>query len=124
LTRRPHEESDRALLAFYLHLLANDLRAGRWERCTVIGWPDNHSADHLLAWSWIDGARRSLIVVNWSPDPAQGRITLDWGDLRGRSWAFTDVLTGTRYERDGGELTWGGLYIERPGWGAHMFRVT
>jgi len=124
LTRRPHEESDRALLAFYLNLVANDVRAGDWERREVIGWPDNQSSEHLLAWSWTDGAKRALAVVNWSPAPAQGRITLDWDDLRGRSWAFTDVLTGTRYDRDGGELTWGGLYVERPGWGAHLFRVS
>ena len=124
LTRRPHEEADRALLAFYLNLLANNVRAGNWERRDVIGWPDNQSSEHLLSWSWSDGAARALVVVNWSPAPAQGRITLDWDDLHGRSWAFTDVLTGTRYDRDGGELTWGGLYVERPGWGAHLFRVS
>ena len=62
--------------------------------------------------------------MNWSPAPAQGRVYLGWDDLAGRSWAFTDVLAGTRYDRDGDDLARDGLYVDRPGWGAHVFRIS
>jgi len=123
LTRRPTEEADRALREFYLQLVADDVRAGQWERRDAIGWDDNPSAMHLLAWSWTDGQRRAVAVVNWSPAPAQGRVLLPWDDLDGRSLTLTDVLTGTCYDRDGGELQREGLYVDRPGWGAHVFAV-
>jgi hypothetical protein len=124
LTRRPKEELDPALRAFSLRLVANDMRAGRWERREAVGWPDNPSAMHMLAWTWTDGSSRSLAVVNWSPAPAQGRIILGWDDLDGRSWAFTDVLSASRYDRDGGDLARDGLYVDRPGWGVHLFRIS
>jgi hypothetical protein len=123
LTRRPTEAADPALREFYLQLVADDVRAGQWERRDAIGWDDNPSAMHLLAWSWTDGQRRAVAVVNWSPAPAQGRVLLPWDDLDGRSLTLTDVLTGTCYDRDGGELQREGLYVDRPGWGAHVFAV-
>src|SRR2546423_1486323 len=52
LVRRPEEPTDATLRSFYERLLAVDVRAGRWELCSCDGWPDNHSAQRLLAWSW------------------------------------------------------------------------
>ncbi|HLM28626.1 MAG TPA: hypothetical protein VK360_01795, partial [Acidimicrobiales bacterium] len=124
LTRRPVEEPDPELRAFYLRLVATDLRAGRWERRDVAGWPDNQTAEHLLAWSWTEGSRRSLTVVNWSGASAQGRIAMTGEPLGGRSWAFTDVLMGTRYDRHGDDLAANGLYVDLPRWGAHLFRIS
>lgn len=124
LTRRPHEETDAGLRAFYETLVANDIRTGQWEQRWAAGWPDNTSAEHLLAWTWTDGAVRALVVVNWSEAPSQGRVDLGWDDLGGRRWTFTDVLTGAVYERDGDELVRDGLYVERPPWGPHVFRVS
>ncbi len=124
LTRRPLEDLDPSLRAFYETLVANNVRTGQWEQHPPTGWPDNNSADHLLAWTWSDGSSRALVVVNWSEAGAQGRVHLGWDDLGGRHWTFTDVLTGIAYDRDGDDLARDGLYVERPPWGAHVFRVS
>jgi hypothetical protein len=123
LARRPEEPSDLALNAFYSTLVAADVRRGAWDLLACEGWPDNNSAERLLAWSWTDGDARTLIVVNGSDGPAQGRVRLAWGDLAGRSWSFTDVLDGTCFVRDGDELAREGLYVDRPGGGVHVLQV-
>ena len=123
LTRRPHEEPDPSWRAFYEALVAGDVRVGEWEQRGTTGWPDNASAEHIVAWTWTDGPHRALVVVNWSDAPAQARIPLAWDGLAGRRWVFTDVLKGTVFERDGDELARDGLYVDRPAWGFHVLRV-
>ena len=52
---RPDEPADEDLRAFYDRLLgavAAGLRDGDWQLCECSGWPDNHSADQLVAWCW------------------------------------------------------------------------
>ncbi len=94
-----------------------------WSLLACDGWPDNNSAERLLTWSWT-GERRTLVVVNGSDAPAQGRVRLPWPDLGGRTWTFTDMLDGTTFDRDGNGMLNDGLYVERPGWGIHLLRVT
>jgi hypothetical protein len=123
LARRPEEPSDPVLRAFYGALVAADVRRGQWDLLTCDGWPDNNSAERLLTWSWTDGDARTLVVVNGSDQPAQGRVRLPWDDLSGRSWSFADVLSDTCFVRDDDELGRDGLYVDRPGWGVHLLRV-
>jgi hypothetical protein len=89
----------------------------------VHGWPDNHNADRLLAWSWT-AAVRHLVVVNLSADPADGMADWPWPDDAGRRLVLTDRLTGERYERDGDDVVGNGVYVSVPGHGAHLFSVT
>ena len=76
LGRRPDETVDEELRAFDMQLLvaAAGSRHGDWALCAATGWPDNHSYDQLLAWSWTDGQHRSLVVVNYADAPASARI--------------------------------------------------
>jgi hypothetical protein len=124
LVRRPVESPDPDLRTFYCALVEADVRRGEWSLLACDGWPDNTSAERLLTWSWTDGADRSLVVVNGGDTPAQGRVRLAWPDLAGRSWSFVDALDGTAFVRDGDELDRDGLYVERPGWGTHLLRVS
>jgi hypothetical protein len=123
LARRPDEATDHRLLAFSERLLDRASRRGWWELAVCEGWPDNASAEQLLAWTWTDGADRRLVVVNYSGAAAQARVRLPWPDLAGRMWTLVDVMSGTTYERDGSEMAADGLYVDRPAWGYHVFRI-
>jgi hypothetical protein len=125
LRRRPEERADESLRAFYLLLIsaAVGIRRGDWALCAATGWPDNHSYEQLLAWSWSDQDRRAIVVINAAAAPASARIQLPWADLAGRTWRLDDVLTGDEYDRDGTELSAEGLYVELAPWQFHVLTV-
>src|SRR5581483_10720693 len=104
LRRRPDEQVDHALEAFYRALLEklqmSSFHEGDWELCERSGWPDNQSYLNLVAWCWRKGEARSLVVVNLSDLRSQGRVRLPWDDPAGRIWRFTDVFTGDVSQRD------------------------
>ena len=122
LRRRPDESVDEELRAFYLLLIAAaaTIRRGDWALCEATGWPDDHSYDQLLAWSWTDDDHRALVVINDADAPASARIQLPWDDLAGQTWLLDDVLAGVQYERDGTELDAEGLYVELAPWQFHV----
>jgi hypothetical protein len=127
LGRRPVESPDLELRAFVARLvaaLAGGVRRGVWALVPVWGWPDNPSADRLLAWSWTDADRRHLVVVNLSDGRADGRAQLPWTDLDRRTILFSDVLSGQRFERDGSALARDGLYVALDGHAMHVFEIT
>jgi len=127
LGRRPVEQPDVELRGFVgrlLAALAGGLRRGRWSMLPVWGWPDNPSAERLLAWSWEDGDRRHLVAVNLSDARADGRVQLRWTDLERRAIGFHDLLSGQRFERDGAALAREGLYVALDGHGMHVLELT
>jgi hypothetical protein len=129
LSRRPDEPPDAVLASWYRRLLAavasHQVRSGTWQLLGAAGWPDNDSCRNLLSWSWSGtGAGPYLVVVNFSAEPAQGRIGLHWTGLRGRGWTLTDLLDDRVFERDGDELADHGLYVDLPPWGCHLLEVT
>jgi hypothetical protein len=127
LGRRPAEQPDLELRAFVgrlLAALAGGLRRGVWALVPIWGWPDNPSAERLLAWTWTDPDHRHLVIVNVSADRADGRVQLSWTDLEGRTIILDDLLSGQRFERDGNELASAGLYVALEGHAAHVLEVT
>ena len=129
LARRPDETPDEDLAGWYRRLLAavadHRVRAGVWRLLEASGWPDNQSCRNLLAWSWAGdgGIDRHLVVVNLSGQPAQGLISLDWMDLRGRPSRLTDLLGGSVFERDGDELGSPGLFVALEPWQSYLLTV-
>jgi hypothetical protein len=123
LARYRDEEADRDLPVRYRRLLmaATHLR-GEWRLLDCDGWPDNPSHHDMLAWSWQDGDDRHLIVLNFGPRPAQGRVHPPW-PTAGASWQLTDLLDGRTFDRDGDELTEMGLYADLPAWGCHVLEA-
>jgi hypothetical protein len=128
LGRRPKESPDQDLEAFYRRLLAATgpgvFRNGRWQICERTGWPDNSSYRNILAWCWEMDDGRYLTVINFSGAASQCLVRVPWEDLRGRSWKLADVLSGDAYERNGDEMVEVGLYVDRPAWGYHLFKLS
>jgi hypothetical protein len=126
LGRRPKEQEDQGLIAFYRGLLAavgNDVfRNGTWQLCERTGWPDNQTCTNLIACCWFKGDDRYLVVTNFSDIQSQGNVWLTWGALQDKMWRLTDVLTGSIYERRGDEMLRDGLYVDLQPWGTHLFR--
>jgi hypothetical protein len=127
LSRRPAEPVDPDLAAFYERLLRETgrdvFRNGEWRLCERSGWPDNQSCLNLLAWCWVQGEERFLVVVNFSAGPSQGHVHLPWDELRGKPWRLNDVLTGASYDRSGDDLRDSGLYVDLESWEYHLFQM-
>ena len=127
LGRRPAEPVDQDLVAFYGRLLKeinqDVLRNGAWGLCERSGWPDNQSCQHILAWCWVKGDERYLVVMNFSDGTVQARVHVPWDELRGKSWRLNDVLPGESYDRSGDEMRDAGLYVDLGPWQCHLFQV-
>jgi len=125
LGRRPQEPVNQGLQSFYKKLLsAIDkpvFRDGQWGLCERTGWPDNTTYQNLVAWSWLRGDERYLIIVNLSDDPAQSRVKVPWADANGVEWLLQDAMSGANYERPEDEMRSPGLYVELAPWNYHFF---
>ena len=126
LSRRPDERLVASLAEWYHRLweCAALVRRGDWILREVHGWPDNTTAERLVAWTWVEADTLTLVVVNLGDAPADGVVTLDSDLVAGRDWLFTDLLDGATYQRSGDDVAKRGLYVARPGWGAHVLQVT
>jgi len=127
LARRPFEQVDLSLAAFYECLLdateSNVFRSGEWRLCERSGWPDNQSGLNLLCWCWIRDGERYLVVINFRQDPAQARVHLTWDELREKQWRLEDVLSGAVYDRNGTEMRDAGLYVDLKPWECQFFKM-
>jgi glycosidase len=127
LSRRPDEEADRELRAFYEGLFdaLRDpvFRTGTWQLGARSGWEGNDSWRSLVAWGWRDDAPRKLVVVNFGDSHAAGHVSLPWDDLRGRAWRLTDALSDAIYERSGDDLR-DGFYVALDPWSSNLFNLT
>jgi hypothetical protein len=99
-------------------------RNGEWRLCERTGWPDNRSYLNILAWCWVKGDERFLIIVNFSDGTAHARVQVPWDELRGKTWLLKDVLSGEIYDRSGDEMRDAGLYLELKPWQCHLFQVS
>jgi len=124
LARRPDEQPDPELRAFYQRLLGAladpVFRTGAWQLAERSGWEGNESWRSLVAWGWRDGTPSKLVVVNLGDGRAEGHVSLPWDDLRGRRWRLADASDGAVYERSGDDLR-DGLYVGLAPWGWHLF---
>jgi hypothetical protein len=127
LGRRPEEPVDPDLAVFYKGLLKLTAREpfqnGQWRLCERSGWPDNLSCQNILAWCWVKGDARCLIVVNFSTMTSQALISVPWDDLRDRTWRLHDGLSGETYERSGNDMRDAGLYVDLGPWSCHLLEI-
>ncbi|MFF5138660.1 alpha-amylase [Streptomyces sp. NPDC013157] len=126
LSRRPEEPADASLRDFHERLVAAvaPVREGDWQLLACTGWPDNDTHRSLLAWSWTTAPDHCLVVVNYSGEPAQGRVPLPWDGLRGRSCRLTGLLDGSTYDRQGDELADPGLFVALDAWQWHLLSLS
>lgn len=121
LGRRPDEPADDALSSWYRALLdglGGGMRRGEWRPLSVEGWPDNRSAEHLVAWAW-SGDGDWLVVVNLDDGRADGMLRTDL--LGDGPVVLDDRLSGEAYPRE--RIADAGLYVALDGHGAHVFEA-
>ena len=128
LRRRPDENVDQDLQDFYKKLLnAIDrpvFRDGEWSLCERTGWPDNTTTQNIVAWNWLKGEERYLIIVNLSGLSAQARVQVPWDDIGDYEWQLSDSISGVTYNRQGDEMRSPGLYVDLGPWNYNLFACT
>jgi hypothetical protein len=130
LCRGPDQPNDSTIREFYRRLLdflsLPVVRNGSWQLldCTAACEGDA-TADDMIAFAWqaSDGAR-SLVVVNYAPQPGQCYVRFPFPDLGGRPIRLKGRLGTPAYEREGDSLLAEGLYIDLPAWGYHVFEIS
>ena len=129
LGRGPVEAADADIGAFYEQLLRclkdPAFREGGWQllECRP-AWPENESWASFVAFAWTGpGQRRRLVAVNYAGHQSQCYVAMPWTDLEGREWRLHDITGSAAYDRGGDDLARGGLYLDMPAWGYHVFDV-
>ena len=130
LVRAPLEPTEEALHQFYQGLLAvlrqPQVRDGQW--CLLEGvpaWEGNGTVDCFLAFAWQGAEGEPLLVaINYAPHQSQCRVRLPFPDLAGRIVRLKDLTGPAEYDRAGDELASGGLYLDLPPWGYHVFALS
>ncbi len=128
LGRRPVEPFDPDIASFYSRLLTalRDpiFHDGAWQLLNPQAeWHGNPSYHNFVAYRWTSGKERRLAVVNLSPTASQCFLPLNMPELAGHICFLDDVLGNAHYERDGDDLLTGGLYLNLPGYGYHLFTL-
>lgn len=130
LCRRPEESLDPEIRAFYDRLLAilklDVAKNGEWHLLDCRpAWDGNWTWDCFIAYAWRNDAGDCLVpVVNFRAHQGQCRLPLPFEDLHGKTVRLDDLIGAATYDRGGDELTGAGLYLDLPGWGCHVFKVT
>ena len=126
LVREPKEAADPEIVKFYDRLLAicnaPTFHDGEWRLLEATrAWQGNESHHNLLAWLWHYDKKFKIVVVNYSSNPAQGRLKLPLPFETMERAVFYDELAEMTYIRDPNELRSLGLYIGLGPWQAHLF---
>jgi len=83
---------------------------------------DRTSTD-LIAYLWSEGSGNKLVIVNLGSGTSSGRIYLSQELLSSSTLRFDDLLNDHAYERQSSDLRHLGLFVQLPGFGAHIFDV-
>jgi len=137
LIRRAEERDDAEIEVAYEHLLAA-LRDPIYQSGTFAvidvnpAGPGDRSNESLVALQWIPAANGAhsrktccLIVINLSGGRAYARIPLSRALFsEGKHYTFDDRFDGKRYDREGAELIYPGIYIALEAYQPHVFEVS
>ncbi|MBI4303177.1 MAG: hypothetical protein HY665_02405 [Chloroflexi bacterium] len=129
LVREPPEPPDTQLMHFYDRLLAITnapaFHDGKWQLLEASPVSEeNLTYQNLLSWSWHYRGQSRIVVVNLSPEPAQGWLRLPPPSENAAKVIFLDELTGATYIRDPGELRSRGLYVALGPYQSHILDMT
>lgn len=130
LGRRPAETCDFQVQLFYKQLLAvlqkHAVREGSWRLADCrAAWDGNATSGQFLGQIWDGPANeRLLVVTNYGPQQGQCRVAWPWGNDGGKTVVLKELLNAVTYERDANDLAGGGLYVDLPAWGNHLFEVS
>jgi hypothetical protein len=122
VVRRHPEPVDEQVHDFYLRLLKllqdDTLNRGRWLPLEAKpAWDGDTSFESIIAFRWKDPEfRHLLVVVNYSPRAAQGRIRLSIDRNCVSHVHFADPLSGGTCETHRGELFNPGMLVRLAPW--------
>jgi hypothetical protein len=63
------------------------------------------------------------VTANYAANQGQCYVRLPFPDLAGRSVRFKDLMGPASYDRAGNDVVAGGLYLDLPPWGYHVFEI-
>jgi len=129
LVREPKEATDAEVMQFYDRILsvcnAPAFHEGEWRLMEVKQAGEGNKSHHnLLAWLWHYAEQRKIVVVNYSPNPAQGWLKLPLPLKTTGRVVFRDELTGIAYTQDTDEVNKQGLYINLGPYHAQILDIT
>jgi len=130
LARRPREERNDEIHAFYTWLL-------RLLRATAVGhgdhkiltpfpaWSTNKTHQAIMAIQWQNQAGEfDLVVINLADHDAQCFVNPEIADLGAASWRMTDLLSPATFTRSGNEIATKGLYLALTPRAHHIYHFT
>lgn len=125
LRRRPHEDDQPAVEAFYRALLQEVTQpvyhTGEWVLRKVEPLsPGDGSHANVIAYTWRDDDERRLVAINYSDAPARGVVPLPDFDLAGQKWTLREVLERVSIVQPGHELSQRGVTLELAPWQASI----
>jgi hypothetical protein len=145
LVRRPDEPADAEIELAYEHMLCA-LRDPLFQNGSFAvvdvsqAGPGDRSNDSMLALQWTPAPANggapngnhvrsrkmgALVVINLSGARAYGRIPMPRALYsEGKQYVFDDRIGGKRYDRDGGELIYPGIYIALEAFQPHVFEIS
>jgi hypothetical protein len=120
------EPVDSTLQGFYLKLLEISNREtfheGEWSLLDVRPAHDQ-SSGNLIGCRWDCCETTALTVVNFTPQPSQGRAYPAIAGDRSRLCTVTDLFRGDRDERIGTEIVENGIYFKLEGFGYQVLEI-
>jgi len=127
LSQRPEEPLDRETQAFYETLLETLARpeVSRGQASlleTREAWEGNPTHRQFIVFLHrMESGNRLLVAVNYGP--AQGQCFVDLSLLQpaGFTWHLQDLFSVAVYQRDGGDLSSRGLYLDLAPWDYNVF---
>jgi hypothetical protein len=128
LGRRLIEEDNKELMIFYQRLLkmikTKKLGKSEWNLCKVepVSF-NNYTYKNIISYQWLSPEQHQLIVVNFSPNPAQGHVRIEGLNYELNKWNFNDILAEKSYIYNGEDLNSYGLYIDLNSWNGHIFNI-
>ena len=127
LVRGPKEPINSVLKDFYDRLIILLPRAivwnGNWRllECSS-AWEGNNTFDSFIIYDWNNsGGERLLVCVNYSDHQSQCYVRLN--SVGSGEWQLKDLMSDTRYIRDGDEMQLKGLYLDMQPWQYHIFEI-
>ncbi|MDQ7816710.1 MAG: alpha-amylase family glycosyl hydrolase [Melioribacteraceae bacterium] len=125
LGKEPPEHSNSEMIEFYNKLFsvtANDIfKEGTWSLLeTITSWEGNTTFKNMLAYQWMLGNQKRLVIVNYSDVVSSCRLKFDITGYP-EEFEMEDLLNNQKYIRSGEEIISTGLYVELKPWHAHIF---
>ena len=128
LGRRPREETNKEIYAFYQNLLKSipgrEFGNGSWAICETkpVGTNDSSYSNIISYLWWVNNSYR-LIVVNYNSQFSKAHIKINPFHFDTHNWEFIDILNQKSYTYKGDDLYKFGLYVELDAWKGHIFSI-